>query len=105
MYQQSGLIPEARFYSTIELRAPGVEPTDAEMQSFQQGSTAELLPEPEWMAEFKDDATIVRAIDESMQTFEGYLKDVSISSSTPDYVSEGPRTRLKKRKKGGSAGP
>ncbi len=51
------------------------------------------------LAEFNDNACIVRSVDDSMRKFQGYLEDVSISSATADSVSEGPRSRPKKRKK------
>ncbi len=59
----------------------------------------ELPSEPDWLAQFRDNASIVRTVDESMRKLQGYTKDVSISSATADSVSEGPRGRTKKRQK------
>ncbi len=83
----------------VTAEASGAVSTLEEVQSLQHKSTGELPLEPEWMRDFKDNASIVRAIDESMQKFDGYLKDVSISSATPDSVSEDLFLFQKKRKK------
>lgn len=69
-------------------------------QTGESAEKAKALPmEPDWMSSFKDNASIIRAVDESMAKFEGSTREFSASSATADSVSEGPLFRPRKRKK------